>query len=340
LFRSEEVARHLKISPEQSARLDRLAAQLQEQFREKFEGLGRANAQDRPGRIQELFRDFNSELTRRLGNILDDSQMKRFSELDLQSRGLTAFFDPEVQKRLGLNKDQISRLSAAVEQGQSRLAELLSQSQNDPQAAQRGFGDFLRGNAALLGKILTPGQMQTWRGLSGEPFAFVPNLTAPGGYVGNAQGYGQGETQPGTGQQGQGYQGKGQQGNEGHGGYGDKTSGEGPSGKVASPDAGRIESRTQSGPFLEPLFRMNHVVHKLELTPEQFDHLTTLTAQLQRRYLPEFEKLGLLEERERESRSRELLRTYSADWLKGAETILTRRQMSYYLDFVQPSGIP
>jgi hypothetical protein len=336
LFRSPEVSRHLNITPDQSARLDRLTTQLQEQFRERLQGLGRASAQDRPGQTQQLLRDFNSELTKRLGNILDQNQMQRFSQLELQSRGLSAFTDPAIQKQLGLTENQISRLTQAAQQTQQRLAELLAQEQNEPQAARRTFRELLRHNAELLERTLTPGQMQTYSGLSGQSYPVTPYMMAAGGYPGYSSGPGQG--QHGHQDKGQGQQSAG--GQYGQGGDSGKPGGESQSGQPASPAGGRIESRTQSGPFLEPFFRMDHVVRTLDLTPDQFNQLTALTAQLQNRHQPEFGKLEPLDEKERELRSRALLRTYSADWLKGAETILSRHQMDLYREFVQPSGIP
>jgi len=77
---------------------------------------------------------------------------------------------------------------------------------------------------------------------------------------------------------------------------------------------------------------MNHVVHAVKISREQFDRLTTLTAQLERRYQGELDRSKELDSKERETRVREVLRNYSTEWMKGAAEILTASQLARYRD--------
>jgi len=354
LFQNPSVARHLNITPQQSARLNAATTQLQQQFRQQFDRLALMDAERRQFQAMQLLGNFNTNLTRAAAGILDARQLGRLQQLEVQAQGLSTFMSPTVQKQLGLTQNQVTNLFMASQRNQRLMNEINMLSQRNPQAALSTLQQMLAGAENVLTTTLTPQQMQAFRNMTGTPFNFPPNMMTQGGFPAwmwttpSMLGYPTGSGM------GMGYGGGG-------GGY---AAGSNPGygqtsttdyGQATAPDSGqtspgtatlrtypteRSEKSKGESPFLEPLFRLDHVARKLSLTPDQFYRLNTLTDQLRERYKPQLEKLTRLDEKERKERTREILRAYKADWMKGAEDILNARQMAQYREFVEASGNP
>ncbi len=329
LFRMDGVAQHLNLTPDQLSQMNSATQNLQKRFQPELEKLNGLDEKTRSSRLQGLLGTFNTDMTKSMGGLLNDGQMNRMRQLELQQRGFDAFSSPDLQKQLGLSGDQLTKLSDAGKQSQQQLRDIAGRLQSDPQAGQGLLKDFQKQSNDLLKRILTPQQQSNWSDLAGQPFNFPPSAQLPFGQ-GGYPGYG--STPSGGGSAG--------------GGGGKEQGGGRPPMDKEQPTTGGVkpmppvvggktatgfEKRsTQASPFPEPLFRMDHVVRKLDIKPEQFDRLTTATVQLQRRFQPDIERLNRLEGKVREARYSEMMTTYTAEWMKAAESILNDRQVASY----------
>jgi len=344
LYRSEGVAEHLNLTPQQLNRLNNLTEKLQSQFQPQVDQLGQLSEQERAAKLQELLGNFNSESMKVMGSVLNDDQMNRLRQLEMQQLGLGGVLSPDVQKQLNLTQEQQRILRDAVQQEQQQIRELQAQRQTTPQAGQKAQQQRQKANQDLLGRTLNPQQLRTLGDLLGQPFNFPPNQTTG---------------QPGVGQPGYGYPGYGQSGSDSsgrsggkggkggdqEGGKGDKsTKGMGQGNVTAEqtsptpmPEKG-VEPAPRRGPFPEPLFRTDHVVRKLDITPEQSDRLTTMAIQLQNRYRPEVERIEKLDKSEQDGRREAMLDRYNVELMKGAASILTEKQMTAFRDLNTQGG--
>jgi len=102
-------------------------------------------------------------------------------------------------------------------------------------------------------------------------------------------------------------------------------------GQAPTPQAqNKVDPRVNHPGSPTPIYQMNDVAKSLNLTPEQVNRLNTQTADIQKRYADDFNKLNSLSGAERAQQQNDLNRRYNADWMKSARDILNENQISRY----------
>jgi hypothetical protein len=178
LFRNPEVSRALNINQNQLQQLNQANQQLQDRFRNDFSRLP-DNEAARAMRMQELTRNFNNEFARSAGTILSADQLNRYRQIELQSQGLGAFGDPQVQRSLNLNSPQRDHLQNLQQQYQRQFDDIRQLAQDNPQAAEQRFNRLRSQMATQINGILTPEQQRAWSQMTGDPFMLRPSFNAP-----------------------------------------------------------------------------------------------------------------------------------------------------------------
>jgi hypothetical protein len=123
-----------------------------------------------------------AEVMAALGKVLDEKQVKRLKQLQLQQQGNNAFKDAAVQKQLNLTAEQKTNIDGILETSAKELAEF-----------KGGFGGFGKGKggaggakdnlekadkvrkeaADKIANVLTKDQRTQWREMTGEEFKFT-----------------------------------------------------------------------------------------------------------------------------------------------------------------------
>ncbi len=123
-----------------------------------------------------------AEVLAALGKVLDEKQLKRLKQIQVQQMGNNAFKDAGVQKELNLTAEQKTSIDGILEVQTKELAEF--------KGGFGGFGkgkggaDAAKGNAEKADKVrkeatekingvLTKTQRATWREMTGEEFKFA-----------------------------------------------------------------------------------------------------------------------------------------------------------------------
>jgi hypothetical protein len=361
LLQRQDVRQHLNLTQTQVNQLNTAMQQLQGRMNQNANTPNQQNTTQHSSSTQQMNQTARAEMMRAAGQILNDRQMGRFRQIDIQSRGLSAFSEPEIRRQLNLTDQQSAQLQKANQQNQQQMSTINTMHQTNPQAALQMLQTSLQANQTLLSQTLSQSQMQSLRGMVGQPFNFVVNYPATSGFLNPGQ-YSSMYSRAGSGlysplsslmypQQGYGqtsmytppaYSG-------GSGPISINVTNPAPAVQdqglafrvpAAVQPAAPAASRPAAGgsPFPPALFRMEHVIRDLNITPEQFDRLTTLTAQLENGFRPKLEKIERLKDKNWEERLRDVLRDYKEEWLKGAAAILTPEQLARYrkLDVQRP----
>jgi hypothetical protein len=112
-------------------------------------------------------------LMKAIGEVLNDKQMKRFRQIDLQVTGLAAFGNEKFRKELSVTESQYKKIDEIRTDHKKQLNELLA----DAKASGfKGVGEKVAG----LGKeakenvfaVLTADQKKAYKALVGEEFKF------------------------------------------------------------------------------------------------------------------------------------------------------------------------
>src|SRR5205807_2478489 len=115
---------------------------------------------------KQTFANINKELD----NILTPAQGKRLRQLEIQQRGPSALFAPEVRKNLDLSAEQIKDISAALRNQFQKLGAALKDLKGDREALAKKMAELNKAALEDAVKVLTPAQQGKWKELAGEPY--------------------------------------------------------------------------------------------------------------------------------------------------------------------------
>ncbi len=109
-----------------------------------------------------------------IGEVLNDKQMKRFRQIELQKKGTTAFKDERVRKDLKVTESQFKDIDQILKDSQKEMADLFADAKGA--GGFKGLGEKIQGinketKEKVLG-VLTADQKKSWKQMLGEEFKF------------------------------------------------------------------------------------------------------------------------------------------------------------------------
>jgi hypothetical protein len=170
-----------KINDDQFSKLNQAYSEAWARYNKSIGGLDATlSAQQRADQMrtmeQDFFKNFNTAST----TILTDAeQRQRFDQLNWQWRGFGAFQDPTVVQRLNLTKEQLARLNEFNQQWTTQMSDLGPMFTHDRLEAQRRFEKMQGDMGTRINTVSTPEQLQTWRQMTGPPYAFPSTIYFP-----------------------------------------------------------------------------------------------------------------------------------------------------------------
>jgi hypothetical protein len=176
-FQNQQVQQQLRLQPDQLRRMNEAFGQLSGQFRDPFSQIGKLNEQQRAERLRQLSGQFNTQLNQSFGNILNEQQMQRFNQLQLQQQGFSLFQDPRLRNQLSLTPQQMEQLAKASKEFDQQLLEVNQLAQTNQTMAERRFNELNQRQRERINSILNDQQRQTYRGMVGDPFNFPYSST-------------------------------------------------------------------------------------------------------------------------------------------------------------------
>lgn len=111
-------------------------------------------------------------LNKALAEVLNENQLKRFKQIQLQTRGVQAFADPKVAAQLKMSNEQQENIESILkEAGQERVAIFKeAQGQGDFKAIQEKTAALDKETNEKVHNVLTADQRRQWKQLIGAEF--------------------------------------------------------------------------------------------------------------------------------------------------------------------------
>jgi Spy/CpxP family protein refolding chaperone len=180
LLTNKGVQQELKLDSQQVEKATKLAEEMGAKRREQFQSLQSLGEEERRAKMQEMTKTFAEENRKVLKELLKPEQYQRYEQIGLQQRGVTAFDDPDVQKKLNLTDDQKSKLKDMGESYRNDMREIFQSSQGNFQEAGAKVSALRKERMEKAAAVLTDDQRKAWKEMTGEPFEvkFEPR---PGG---------------------------------------------------------------------------------------------------------------------------------------------------------------
>jgi hypothetical protein len=180
LLQNEGVQKELKMDPDQVTKAKEAVTKVTEAHRDDTAKLREiTDMAERREKSQALNATITKETLAAVGDILKPDQLKRLHQIQLQTAGLRAFSQADVQTALKLNDDQKAKIKTITDDANKEMAEF-----RPMRGAGGGGGGGARPNPENLAKIqaiqkgaaekvqgvLTDDQKKTWKDMTGEPF--------------------------------------------------------------------------------------------------------------------------------------------------------------------------
>ena len=181
-----DVQRDLGVSAEQKSKIDALQQQLREERQQMMQDMFSGGERPDPAEMQKVMEKANDKAKAELAKILDEKQMKRLDEIQVQLAGPSALLLPAVQKALGMTSDQVNKardLQQKQQQANMAVFEKVRNqeiSREEAQAANQKNTQVL--NDELL-KILMKEQGDKFKEMGGKPFKADPPQDRGGGGI-------------------------------------------------------------------------------------------------------------------------------------------------------------
>jgi hypothetical protein len=182
-FADEGVQQQLRLTPQQRQQLESLYTTRYNQFQQ---GLQQASdravlsAQQRLQQRRQLQQQFNQEFNQALDeNFRNAPFRERFNQLGLQYRGLDAFTAPDMQQQLNITPAQQQRIDQLSQAWDERLQQLYQTARENPVELRDQYRALMQYRNEQLEGILNPNQLEQWRQMTGEEYAFPPSVYFP-----------------------------------------------------------------------------------------------------------------------------------------------------------------
>ncbi|HXG10212.1 MAG TPA: hypothetical protein VNK04_10515 [Gemmataceae bacterium] len=180
LFMNAAVRRELNITDEQLSRLSQALDRTFGRFQDDIARLNTLDERARAAQLQQLGRNFDALMMRSAGDILNEQQLTRLRQLEVQRRGFGALIDAEVQQRLNLTADQVARLRALNEEFERESRDILKGADPNRELALQRYNEFQTRIWDRVNTILNEQQRRTWAQMTGNRFVFPPEFSTTG----------------------------------------------------------------------------------------------------------------------------------------------------------------
>jgi delta 1-pyrroline-5-carboxylate dehydrogenase len=124
------------------------------------------------GITEEQVEKIPAAVMQALGTVLDDKQMKRLRQIELQTRGTQAFLDAHVQKELKITPEQSGNIKTILDDSKKEQAEAFKDAQGGGNfgAVQEKLAELRKETNEKVQAVLTSDQRRAYKQLLGEEF--------------------------------------------------------------------------------------------------------------------------------------------------------------------------
>ncbi|MGO9115407.1 MAG: hypothetical protein ACLP9L_39860 [Thermoguttaceae bacterium] len=193
LLTMPEVQKELGMTDEQNAKVEDLRGEMRDDFRSAmsgidFQALRDMSEEERDKKMAEI-RTKSEELSKqsdaKVAKVLDEKQMKRLKQLQIQREGAAAFTRAEVLGKLALTDEQKAKIKKIQDDARTQGRPAFNPDAS-PEERQAAIAKMQESRAKVLKDIkatLSSDQLTAWSELTGKEFKFPQGrgFGGPGG---------------------------------------------------------------------------------------------------------------------------------------------------------------
>lgn len=167
----EEVQKELEFTEEQVEKIGKQAAELNDELRSEMREIMMSGGD--MSELQDLLKELREEEKEFIA-LLNDDQQERLSQLRYQRMGDGIYQNEDVQKELGMTKDQVTSIKDAFEEGQEAMRNAMEDARDsgDFGSIRETMSDLQKELTDSLNEILSDEQKEKVEAMKGEAFEF------------------------------------------------------------------------------------------------------------------------------------------------------------------------
>ncbi len=183
LLLQDSAGKELKITPDQKKKIEGELENYRQTMQSEIQSVfsGGVSQEDAQKAVDEILSKLQPDLKKRIAKVLSEDQMKRFSQIELQSAGVKALQRDEIVKTLDITKDQaakIAKLSQEMDDIQEKAMEN-AERETVPgggvrfvlgAAEEKKLAEARKKNLQQALAVLTEDQQKKWAELTGPEF--------------------------------------------------------------------------------------------------------------------------------------------------------------------------
>ncbi len=181
LLTNESVQKELKLDAGQIEKVKKIAADQGAKAREQLQGLRDLSPEQRREKLESFQQTARRETFQALreGDTLKPEQARRFMQIDLQVRGVSALNSPFIAQRLNLTDDQKAKIKAIVDEQPAKMREIFQGASSDRAGAMEKITALRKEANDKALAVLTAEQKDNYKKMLGEPFKLVVQPRRP-----------------------------------------------------------------------------------------------------------------------------------------------------------------
>ena len=174
LIGNESVQKELKLDDTQTTKLKELAEKTSATRREKMAETKDLEKAERMTKMQEITKELNESTLKAVAEFLKPEQVTRLHQCSYQVRGVQAFADAEVAKKLNITDAQKGEIKTITDEGMAAMRDLGLDFQNDREGSMKKLAEHNKETLAKVVGKLNDEQQKTWKEMLGAPFEYTP----------------------------------------------------------------------------------------------------------------------------------------------------------------------
>ena len=182
LLSNKSVQKELKLTDDQIEKAGKAATEQREKMMEKFTELRDLEQAEQQVKRTALMKEMTAESKKVTDALLKPEQAKRFAQIQLQTQGVGAYTNEDVQAQLKMTDEQKNKLKDIQAESQKAMADIRDLRQSEPETFAKKSAEIRKDTTDKATALLTSEQKATWKQMTGEPFTLVQEpRRAPGG---------------------------------------------------------------------------------------------------------------------------------------------------------------
>jgi hypothetical protein len=167
----DKVRHELKLSKEQQQSLEERLLGTVEDAMQFFQNLGNKQPEEREKELHTYRQKVQEKLSVFLKQTLQDNQLKRLHQLELQQQGPFALGQPELVKELMITVEQRQQFAGVVQEMEKKIHPLLKEAQSggNPEEIRPKVIQIRKDHAGKIEALLNESQKKHWKEILGSP---------------------------------------------------------------------------------------------------------------------------------------------------------------------------